>query len=180
LKILVLIISLLAFPVALQAETEKEIKKETKTQRLVAGLTGKAKTGSVRAQTMLADIYLQGKGVIKDPAKAAYWMEMAAKQGDVTAQFNIAMMYGRGDGVTANSETAFQWFLKAAEQKDIAAQYKVALHYRDGIGAVKNTVAAKQWLQAVLNVSANGAESDRAKAIREQVQALAKKDLAAL
>ncbi len=44
-----------------------------------------ASRGDATAQTLLATLYLQGRGVIRDPVKAYAWYELASAQGHANA-----------------------------------------------------------------------------------------------
>ena len=57
-----------------------------------------AEQGHATAQSNLAILYFNGKGVPQDHAEAAYWSYLAAKQGYALAQYNLGTMYANGEG----------------------------------------------------------------------------------
>jgi TPR repeat protein len=86
--------------------------------------------GNARAQTLLGDAYVEGRGIPRDPAAAGRWYEKAALQGETGAQVKLATMYVNGNGVIRNNNLAYVWFGTAArlgstpaklEQEKIAA-----------------------------------------------------------
>ncbi|KPK37388.1 MAG: hypothetical protein AMJ69_11685 [Gammaproteobacteria bacterium SG8_47] len=77
-----------------------------------------AERGIARAQRLLANRYLRGRGVTKDEELAAQWMRAAAEQGLATAQRVYGELLESGTGVSANFTEAVRWYLRAAEQGD--------------------------------------------------------------
>ena len=68
----------------------------------------------------LGEIYLQGKGVSKNPEKAFYWIEKATEQSDnsqigLATMYKIAEMYRKGIGTAKNNEKAYFWYTKYIE-----------------------------------------------------------------
>ena len=84
-----------------------------------------AEQGDIRAQTLLGNIYAEGKGVPEDYAEAVKWYRKAAEQGDAGA---------------------VKWFRKAAEQGYAGAQYNLGTMYGNGEGVPKDSVLAYMWL----------------------------------
>ena len=75
-----------------------------------------AELGNVRAQTMLASMYEEGKGVPQNNKTAVQWYRLAAKQGNAAAQLNLGVRYHIGEGVKKNDINAYMWWSKAADQ----------------------------------------------------------------
>lgn len=75
-----------------------------------------AEAGDPLAQVALANLYAQGTGVPRDPAKAARWYALAAEQGNVTGQLNLGDYYARGHGVPRDLVQAYMWLELAARQ----------------------------------------------------------------
>jgi len=92
-----------------------------------------AEQGDARAQSSLASMYENGRGVPKDFVAAASWYQRAAAQGDVGAQLNLGLIYAKGHGVPQDYVSAYMWFDLAA-----ATGEKIAERYRDQV-AVKLT-----------------------------------------
>jgi len=74
-----------------------------------------AQGGDAEAQIAVADLYTQGYGVPRNPAKAVHWYKRAALRGAVVAQINLGDMYARGLGVA-------QDLVKARARLRVAAQ----------------------------------------------------------
>lgn len=70
-----------------------------------------SKAGDRDAQNNLGSMYLNGTGVNKDFAKAAYWYLKSAKQGNVVAQFNISIQLFNGKGIQKNKVEGYAWAL---------------------------------------------------------------------
>jgi len=92
-----------------------------------------AEQGDARAQSNLARMYANGRGVLQDYAAAINWYRKAAAQGDAEAQYNLGLMYATGRGVSQDYVSAYMWFNLAA-----AKGHEVAKRYRDRI-ALKMT-----------------------------------------
>lgn len=78
-----------------------------------------AERGQANGQHNLEIDYYTGKGVLKDPTKAAYWFKKAAEQAMDRAQYNLGFMYRNGEGVIKDVRMAVYWYQKAAEQKTV-------------------------------------------------------------
>lgn len=79
-------------------------------------LERRAAAGNVVAQRQLAQSYLNGTGVARDPARAAHWLRRAAALGDAESQFILSGMYFKGEGVPRDRSVAVQWLRRAAAQ----------------------------------------------------------------
>ncbi len=89
-----------------------------------------AAAGDPVALTQLAALYQAGKGVGKDPARAASLYEQAAQRGNADAQFNLGNMYLLGEGVAQDDDWAFTYYRAAARQGHVLAQKNVREFYR--------------------------------------------------
>ncbi len=69
--------------------------------------------GNWYAQSFVADAYLLGRGVAKNPEEAAKWYRKAA-EGNSTAQYNLGILYLKGNGVQRNAGKAIGLFQRAA------------------------------------------------------------------
>jgi hypothetical protein len=108
-------------------------------------LTEAAEQGYAPAQYEIGRIYLYGRGVPADYAKALFWETKAAQQGDARAQRDLAFMYERGFGVPADPVQAAEWNRKAAAQGVAEAQVHLATALDEGSGVPRNPAEAKQW-----------------------------------
>ena len=80
-----------------------------------------AEQGCSVAQSALATMYKNGKGVARSYKEALVWYRKAAEQGDAVAQSFLGLMYKDGQGVTKSYKEALAWFRKAAKQGDSTA-----------------------------------------------------------
>ena len=97
---------------------------------------------AVVEQVRLADDYLAGRGVARDPKMAASLYEKAAGEGDPGAQFQIASFYQTGFGVEKNLERAAHWYQVAASNGSLPAKVNLAITYLWGMGVAKNQALA--------------------------------------
>lgn len=91
-------------------------------------LRERAEQGDADAQHSLGFMYLEGRGVPRDDARAVAWYEKAAEQGNAKAQYNLGVMYGNGRGVPQDYARAHMWWNLAAALGD-----EGAMKYRDAI-----------------------------------------------
>lgn len=63
-------------------------------------------------------MFLKGKRMQQNYAKAAKWFRRAAEQGNVDAMRQLGEMYRYGEGVPQDDEEAVKWFRKAGENTD--------------------------------------------------------------
>ncbi len=104
-----------------------------------------AEEGDPDAQDRLAQAYATGRGVAKDPAKAAVWYRKAADQGNVYAQGLLGLAYKYGAGVAKDGAEAARWYRKAAEQGDGLSAYWLGLLYERGDGVPEDLKEAAKW-----------------------------------
>jgi len=75
-----------------------------------------AEQGDPTAQTILGNMYDEGKGVPQDYEEAVKWCRLAAEQGFPQGQDNLGQMYFEGRGVPKSYVEAYKWFNLAASQ----------------------------------------------------------------
>jgi hypothetical protein len=95
----------LAWP-ALAAQEDDEVQPD------LNALRAKAESGSVKAQTQLADFFIGSD----DFTNAVVWYRKAAEQGDVTAQLSLASLLMAGRGAAKNPQEAAKWLRAAADR----------------------------------------------------------------
>jgi uncharacterized protein len=78
------------------------------------------------AQCVLAQAYLSGEGMPKDPAKALQWFRKAAEAGNTEGQRNLGHALAQGQGTPADVIEAYQWLSVAAGKGDKAAKEELA------------------------------------------------------
>ena len=108
-----------------------------------------ADQGNIQAQIHLADLYRDGRGVLRDMAQAVSWYRKAADQGDAGAQGSLGLLYSVGMGVPRDDVEAYYWLSLAAAVKGpnqaryTANRQSVGEHITvDQEAAVKDRVAA--------------------------------------
>ncbi|NEN75209.1 sel1 repeat family protein [Pelistega sp. NLN82] len=84
-----------------------------------------AKQGNYPAQSILAQLYYEGKGVRQDYQQAFEWIQKAAMHGDSEDQYKLALLYLNGQGIKQDYQQAFQWYEKAARQGNAYAQHNL-------------------------------------------------------
>ncbi len=104
-----------------------------------------ARAGDAEAQATLGWIYETGRGVARDPARAALWYERAALQGNTLAQYALAELYSRGHGVPRDDDAAARLYRAAAEGGNASAQYKLGALYETGRGVPRDYRLAAYW-----------------------------------
>ncbi|WP_051670868.1 tetratricopeptide repeat protein [Bryobacter aggregatus] len=89
--------------------------------------------------------YAEGKGALRDYAKAADCYLRAAERGHIAAQYNLGFLYENGLGVKTNLAMAMLWYRKAAEQGDAQAQTNLGVLYATAKGSERSYVEAAKW-----------------------------------
>ena len=117
-----------------------------------------AKAGDRSAQRQVANAYLNGDGVTRNPAQAAYWfrMGMAVPQ-LVNSNYWLAKTYDKGRVVPKNA-AKYQYYLQHSQrilrslntEPNGAAAYDMGLSYAYGHGVPRDRTKALQWLHRAL------------------------------
>ena len=107
---------------------------------------------SAKAMNNLANMYCDGKGVIKNISKAIELYKKAIDLGNVTAMYNLANKYCEGNGVEQNFKEAIRLYEKAANLNYDNAAMKLGNMYYDGTGVDKNYQESFKWYKASENV----------------------------
>lgn len=86
-----------------------------------------ARSGDTWAMRRLSDLMQCGlRGVPRDPAQAAGWVEYAARAGSARAALRLGDRYQRGVGVAPNASYAIGWWRVAAEAGLMDARVNLA------------------------------------------------------
>jgi TPR repeat protein len=109
-------------------------------------IAAKAEIGD--AQHALGVLYLQGRGVSRDPAEAARWFERAARNGNLAGEVEHAILLFNGEGMPANEALAAKGFRRAAARGNAIAQNRLARLYARGRGVPQNRVESAAWHMA--------------------------------
>jgi predicted nucleic acid-binding Zn ribbon protein len=109
-----------------------------------------ADAGDSDAQTMLGDLYKNGKGVPQDYAKAFGWYQKAANGGDVQAETDLGTAYFDGAGDPRNYQdyaAAARWWRRAARGGSAEAEANLGVAYKLGQGVPENDHDAARWFR---------------------------------
>ena len=101
--------------------------------------------GDLESTNRLALLYLMGRGVEPDPARAMALFRKAAADGHAMAQYNLGLRYDQGEVVNVDKRQAFNWYMKSAEQGFASAQRAVADMYFVGNGVDQSKPKAIEW-----------------------------------
>ncbi len=83
--------------------------------------------------------------VVRDYAKAAHWIRIAARMGDARAQESLGHYYEFGVGLPKDYAQAFHWYHMAAKQGYQQAHVNLGTMYARGKGVSENNVRAYAW-----------------------------------
>lgn len=119
-----------------------------------------AEGGDSKAQYIVAEMYRNGQGVLKNIAQSVSWCKKAAIGGNIEAQFKMAELYNHGEIFEANLEQAAEWYRSAASNGSVAAAYQLGLLYHEGRGVIQSDVQAMRYFE-------QAATKNYAPAIRE-------------
>jgi TPR repeat protein len=72
--------------------------------------TDSAESGDDKAQVLLAQCYLQGRGVEPNAELAASWFGKAADQGNTVGHWKLGMCYAEGVGIVKSVRRAVKHF----------------------------------------------------------------------
>jgi len=116
-------------------------------KKIARNLEALAKSGNAKAQAMIGDLYLEGKGVEANNSMAWHWYKRAAENEDAEGQFKLAELYRLGVGVPFSLAGAAEWYAKAAEKDHLKAQKHLGLLYAGKFGSSKvDKKKAEEWL----------------------------------
>ncbi len=99
------------------------------------------------AQYQLAQAYLRGIGVPKDPAKAYELVKMAAAQGHADAIGGLGYFPASGIMVKKDLAEAAECFRKGAEKGSARAQVNYGLALVNGRGVPANAAEGLKWIE---------------------------------
>lgn len=106
-----------------------------------------AKSGHLKAQANLGQMYNQGIGTESDNAQGYYWLSKAASVGYVNAQFVAGLMLLIGEGVKQDITGGLDWLYKAASEGNVQAQLTIGSTYFEGKLVDEDYDEAKYWLK---------------------------------
>jgi len=103
--------------------------------------------GDPAAAYEVAARFAEGRGVAKNSAAAAHWLERAAKQGLTPAQFRLGGLYEKGIGVKKDLARARELYLAAAQKGNGKAMHNLAVLYAEGIDGAPDYTTAAEWFR---------------------------------
>lgn len=106
-----------------------------------------ANLGHAKAQFRVGEMYLYGRGVVRDPALAAKWFQKAADQKHCSAMLALAALFEKGDGVPVDLISACKLYKSCVEEHfDDRACFRLAqLYEQGGPGISVDLEAAKDY-----------------------------------
>ncbi|HVV26848.1 MAG TPA: tetratricopeptide repeat protein [Rhizomicrobium sp.] len=104
-----------------------------------------ADRGDALARNNLGLMYLSGKGVPQDNAKALHYLSLSAAAGSAEGQNNLGGLYRNATGVPRDYARAMRWFSASAAQGNSAGMYNLGLMYELGEGMAAEPLHAYMW-----------------------------------
>ena len=89
--------------------------------------------------------FIEGRGVPRDAAIGAKFLEASAQLGLAPAQYRVGSLYREGRGVAADKVKALEWFRSAANNGNARAMHNVGVLLAEGVGGAPDYAAAAEW-----------------------------------
>lgn len=86
----------------------------------------RAQLGDAAAQTLIAELFVEGFGVRRSIDDAIFWYDQAARNGDAAAQYKLALLLTDGRYVARDTDRARTLMQQAAEGGHPTAQFNYA------------------------------------------------------
>ena len=102
-------------------------------------------TGCVDCMVAAGLLYTDGRGVGRNPERAAAIFRDAANAGSVSGATFLGALYLDGDGVPRNYAEALRWLRPAAEKDFKRAQHFMGFIYANGLGVKRSYQQAVYW-----------------------------------
>jgi hypothetical protein len=118
----------------------------------IATLRKQAKSGDAEAQYVLAQSYLTGVGIPKDPKQGLEWLRKAADQDHPPAQLALWVMYREGfrpADIPKDPKQGLKWLQRSADHGYATAEHSLGLLYLNGddeTGIPRKPHEAAIWL----------------------------------
>lgn len=106
-----------------QYALDKLLQSQKRMEEAVSWYEKATAQGNLWAAYRLGKLYLEGKNVPKDTAKAVEYLTDAAQEGNQYAQYTLGKLYLTGEDVTRDREQAYSWFWESASQGNEYAQF---------------------------------------------------------
>jgi len=117
------------------------------TPEFVAALRPEAEKGDKAAIFALALVHILDRGVPKDEAESARWVEKAWRAGDVDVTYAVGMMYKNGELYPKDAVKSYLWVSRAMEMGSPDARYFTAFAKEKGLGTSTDTSSALKLYQ---------------------------------
>lgn len=114
--------------------------------KAVRWLRQAAHAGNPYAESLLGNLYAEGRGVPADPSRAVHWWRAAAEAGNPQAEYRLGKAYLDGFGVKHDDRAAMDWLEKAADHGSADAQYLIGKMYHEGYVVAQDRQLARDWL----------------------------------
>lgn len=102
-------------------------------------------SGNPIAESLVAQAYLQGNGVERDPKLAVDWFKKSADRGFAEAKSELAFIYMRGLGVPRDYDRARKFAEEAAAKDNASGMTALGMLYSNGWGVAKDQTAGFNW-----------------------------------
>ena len=104
--------------------------------------------GDPTAAYTIAERFLAGKGVTRNPKMAGHWYEQAAKAGSANAEFRLGALYEKGDeGIASDKAKARTWYRRGADHGNVQAMHNLAVLYAAQAGGTPDYASAAKWFE---------------------------------
>jgi TPR repeat protein len=129
-------------------------------------------SSAMKCTDTLGEMYLQGQGVTRDPAKAVYYYQRLIDTGstDPRVEGILLPMYCGGEGIPRDRPKAFAVYKKDADRNDSFGELGVGAMYQMGWGAEQDLAEAFNWYRkaaADKNYSSAKAKADFTRIFRD-------------
>ena len=104
-----------------------------------------ALSGQREAQLLLAQAWMEGRGIEPDPVEAFHWFNVAANLGEPMAMNMLGRCHELGLGTPVDMALAAVWYRKAAEAGLDWGMYNLAHLLASGNGVAADRGAAYRW-----------------------------------
>lgn len=126
----------------------------------IQSMLARANSGNLDDQYALANCYLKGEGVDRNPIEAIKWLEKAANANYAAAQYTLGTLYYDGKDVVKNTRKALDLFNKAAKNGNISSQRILGTIYFQGKGVKMNAALSMKWFEAAAKQGDGKSQSD--------------------
>jgi uncharacterized protein len=98
-----------------------------------------AQHGNAQAQTYVAFMFANGRGLPQNYVAAARWYRAASEQGVPVAQFMLGLAYDKGHGVPQDYVLAYKW-LNVATARATPREREYWVRIRDAVASKLNLI----------------------------------------